>query len=196
MNMQQLQELLGPRDGNVRTLTAGHAVALGAAGGRLDVLAGRVWLTRSGDLADHVVDGGQTLRLPASGNAVIEALSVERPALIAWHPRTWLERLGDAVRAAFGRCWDVVDPARRVGIGALAALAAMLVGAVVFGPLSDARTRALAEPALLHNSAAIKDGAHGAAAATRGHQGDVGAGTRERARLAAQEARRRSAGAA
>ena len=48
----------------LQTLRAGHIVTLGSAGGRLDVLHGRVWLTREGELDDHLVETGQSFSVP------------------------------------------------------------------------------------------------------------------------------------
>jgi hypothetical protein len=169
---------------------------LGASGGTLEVLHGRVWLTRAGDVDDHIVDSGETVTVPASGRAVVEAWDDAQPALVAWQPTPVAERVGSGIRSAFGRCWDVVDPARRVGAGALAALVALLAGALLFGPLSDSRTRALLEPTLLHNSAGARTSIGFDAGTRTGSPNDVSAGARERARVTAQEARRRPAGAA
>jgi hypothetical protein len=196
MNTQQIDASGSDFDASIRTLSAGEVVALGHSGGRLDVLDGQVWLTRSGDMDDHVLGSGATFAVPSSGGVLVEAWSVGRPARIAWHPRSLTERVVDMFRTAFSRCWDLVDPARRVGIGATAAVVALLVGGLLFGPLSDARALALAGPALLHNGTAMNDAARSNAAATRGQAGDAGPGTGERAHRAAQEARRGAAGAA
>src|SRR3982750_3411711 len=87
--------------GAVRTLRAGRVLALGSSGGRLEVLHGRVWLTRAGDIDDHFVDFGQSVVIPAAGRVLVEALDDDRPALIAWSPGTVVDRLGAALRAAF-----------------------------------------------------------------------------------------------
>ena len=73
---------------HVRTLQPGRVVPLGSAGGKLEVLHGRVWLTRAGDRDDHFVDLGQSVVIPASGRVLVEALDDARPALIAWRPGT------------------------------------------------------------------------------------------------------------
>jgi hypothetical protein len=169
---------------------------LGSAGGRLEVLHGRVWLTRTGDLDDHVVESGQSLSIPPSGRALVEAWDDGQPALVAWQPGTFLDRIGAALRSVFGRCWDIVDPARRIGAGSAAAVVALVAGALLFGPLSDARTRALAAPAVLHNSAGTSSRVSLDAGAPRGSSVDAPAGNRERARDAPQEARRHTPGTA
>jgi hypothetical protein len=182
--------------GSVRTLRAGRILSLGSAGGQLEVLHGRVWLTRAGDFDDHVIDTGQGLTVPPSGYALVEAWGDEEPALVAWRPGTILDRIGAGVNAVFGRCWEIVDPVRRIGAGSLAAAVALVSGALLFGPLSDARTHALAASPVLHNSAGTSSRVSLDAGVPKGASVDAGAGHRERARDAAQEARRRTTGAA
>jgi hypothetical protein len=182
--------------GALQTVRAGCIVPLGSAGGRLEVLHGRVWLTRSGELDDHVVESGQSLRIPPSGRVLLEGWDDENPALIAWQPGTTLDRVGAALHTAFGRCWDIVDPARRIGSGSLAAAIALISGALLFGPLSDARTRELAEAQVLHNGAHTSSRVAPDAQATKGSALHVGAGHRERARIVAQEVGRHETGAA
>jgi hypothetical protein len=176
--------------GNVRSLDGGRILPLGTSGGRLEVLHGRVWLTRAGDPDDYFVDLGQSVVVPASGRALVQALDDGEPALIAWRPRTAMDRIGSVIGSTFRHCWDIVDPVRKVGAGALAAAIALVSGALLFGPLSDQRTLTLAEPALLHNSAA-GNARHGAAvpALPRGPRANAGAAEpRDRDRSAAQEA--------
>ena len=61
MHMQDIWSgLVSPRH-RLETLRGGAIMPLGTSGGRLEVLHGRVWLTRSGDLDDHVVDSGAEL---------------------------------------------------------------------------------------------------------------------------------------
>jgi hypothetical protein len=197
MNTQALTFGSGALEGSLRTLRAGSVLPLGSSGGKLEVLHGRVWLTRSGDRDDHFVDFGQSVVIPASGRVLVEALDDAQPALIAWRPGTVLDRVGEALRATFGRCWEIVNPARRIGAGALAAAIALASGALVFGPLSDARTRELAAAGLLHNSAGpnARSGAEVRTTA-RGMRADGGAEPTERARGTTAQARRRTAGAA
>ena len=47
----------------LRHIEPGQALHLGRLGGELTVLEGRLWLTRNGDLGDHVVEPGQRVRL-------------------------------------------------------------------------------------------------------------------------------------
>ena len=181
----------------IETLLPGCAIVpLGSGGGRLEILRGRVWLTRSGDIDDHVVDTGATLAVPAAGQSLIEAWDDTEPALVAWQPTPLRERPGARVRAMFGRCWDIADPLRRLGVGTVAMVAALSVGAFLFGPLSEARTRSLARPTVLHNSGGARTSIGLDAGTRTGSSNDVSADARERARVPAQEARRRAARAA
>ena len=188
--------LVSPRH-RLATLRGGAIMPLGSSGGQLEVLHGRVWLTRSGDLDDYVVESGATLAVPAAARSLIEAWDPSEPALVAWRPTPLAERVGAGLRSMLGRCWDIVDPLRRVEVGVFAAVVALSVGAFVFGPLSESRTRALLAPAtVLHNSAGARTSIGPDAATRTGSPNDVSADARERARVTAQEARRRAARAA
>ena len=180
----------------LQTLRGGAILPLGTGGGRLEVLHGRVWLTRSGDLDDHVVERGAALEVPAAGHSLIEAWDESEPALVAWQPTPLAERLAARTRALFGRCWDIVDPLRRAGVGTVAAVIALSVGAFLFGPLSESRSRALAAPTVLHNSGGARTSIGLDAGTRTGSSNDVSADARERARVTAQEARRRAPRAA
>src|SRR5438309_1635574 len=108
MNTQQVMAALAPARRRLHTLRSGAILPLGSTGGRLEILHGRVWLTRAGDLDDHVVERGQTLAVPATGSALVEAWDDGQPALVAWQPTP----LGERLRWALGRCWEAVDPVR------------------------------------------------------------------------------------
>jgi len=196
MNTQALKSLGRGAPGTVRTLRGGGILPLGSAGGRLEVIRGRVWLTRSGDLEDHVIDSGQGLIVPPSGRTLVEDWGAADPAVVAWRPGSVFDRIVAGARAAFGRCWDIVDPVRRIEVGAFAAILALSLGAFVFGPLSESRTRALAAPTVLHNSAGARTSIGLDAGTRTGSSNDVSADARERARVTAQQARRRPAGPA
>lgn len=74
-------------DRTVRRLAAGEALHLGRLGGDLFVVDGRVWLTRDGDLGDHVIEPGQKIRLDAHENAVIESACTGHALTVHWYPR-------------------------------------------------------------------------------------------------------------
>ena len=65
-------------------LLAGQAVSVGPWPGEIAVVDGRVWLTRSGDAADHVLETGQRWRTSAAQRVVIE--SEGRGATVRWQP--------------------------------------------------------------------------------------------------------------
>ena len=68
-------------------IEAGHSVHLGRLGGELSVLQGRVWLTRDGDLGDHLVEPGQRVRLAVGEHGVVESVDADRSAVFRWNPR-------------------------------------------------------------------------------------------------------------
>src|SRR6476646_5986124 len=105
MNTQLIKSLGRVAPGAVRTLRPGRILPLGSAGGRLQVLPGRVWLTRPGELDDHVLDCGQGLVVPPRGSALVEAWGDSPPALVGWSPPPWLDRIAARVNAAFSRRW-------------------------------------------------------------------------------------------
>jgi quercetin dioxygenase-like cupin family protein len=70
--------------GDVFELARGEVIALhGRRGQILQVSAGRVWLTQSGDPDDHFVAAGEQLALRRNDRVVIEGDS-EGPARVAW----------------------------------------------------------------------------------------------------------------
>jgi len=103
MNAQSMTTRAGSAASALQTLRAGHIVALGSSGGHLDVLHGRVWLTREGELDDHLVETGQSFSVPANGRALVEAWDDEDPALIAWRAGSLLDRASAYVRSALSR---------------------------------------------------------------------------------------------
>jgi Protein of unknown function (DUF2917) len=72
---------------NPRQLASGQAWRLGRLGGDLTVIDGCVWLTRDGDLGDHVIDAGQRLRIGVGENAVIESARTGQAVTLRWDPR-------------------------------------------------------------------------------------------------------------
>jgi len=117
MNTQATGALPALSRDRVEVLAAGRVLPLGAVGGTLEVLGGRVWLTRSGDLDDHFAAAGEVVVVPASGDALVASIDDTTPALVAWRPLGVIERVAAAVRAIGGRCWEIVEPAPRIGAG-------------------------------------------------------------------------------
>jgi hypothetical protein len=69
--------------------------------GCLTVAAGQVWLTRQGDLDDHVLSPGQTVCLRADERVVVEPWASGTLVQLAWRsdqPRARALRWVDAVR--------------------------------------------------------------------------------------------------
>jgi len=64
-------------------IDAGHALRLGRLGGELSVVRGRVWLTRDGDLGDHIVEPAHRVRLGAAENAFVAGLAASGFAALA-----------------------------------------------------------------------------------------------------------------
>jgi hypothetical protein len=196
MNPQQSSAtFLGSVDPQaVRALPAGHVVALGTGGGQVSILSGRVWLTSGSDPDDHVLGAGETFDVREAGPTLVEAWDRSEPAVIAWRPRRFGERLRTRLARSFGHCWDIVHPARRAGVGTVAAVMAVAVIGAVFGPPSEpgANSEApVSRAAVLHNAD------HGAfPEAARGAPADGADDTGSRSPGAAREAGRRAPGAA
>ena len=128
----------------------GRAVRLDPVDGELAVLEGRVWVTRRGDLADHVLAAGQRMRLSARDRAVIEQWRRDQPAMVDWHPgRARRSRLRPGALRRAALAW----PLRAV--------------AAVAGEVARGLQRAEAGVAALARSAA---------ASARRAQGCIGAG--------------------
>jgi hypothetical protein len=195
MNTQEYSFNAGSLSGSAQELGSGQVLTLGASGGELRILSGRIWLTSPGDPSDHVLDAGDFFRVAGSGPTLVEAWDGGTPTCIAWRPRTLIERLRDRVAASRSRCWELVNPSGRAGMGTVAALAGIVAAGLVFGPVSEARIHALvrpaASPAVLHNASGAAPGATEA----RSSLAD-GSDTRDRSSRSAQQARRRAPGAA
>jgi hypothetical protein len=85
--------------------------------GHLTVSAGRVWVTRAGDLDDHVLEAGQELELCAHETVVVGPWRDGTLARLAWRsdqPRALGARAFAALAAA-GRRW-VACGVRAVGL--------------------------------------------------------------------------------
>ncbi|MDQ6683921.1 MAG: DUF2917 domain-containing protein, partial [Pseudomonadota bacterium] len=181
--MNILQQTGVPR----ASVREGQVLRLGRSG-RLGVLAGRVWLTQAGDRRDRVIEAGESVELASSRAALIEGWGGD--AVVAWRPRS-SSPCADVARGFVNRCWQLMHPLARLGLGSAAALTALLIGALVFGPLSEARSQSLANGVSLHNPQQL--GPVLEVETTRHADRSRSA---LRARLAAQEARRRPSGAA
>ena len=91
INSQQSTVLAGDPSVALQ-LASGQVIALGHSGGDIAVIAGRVWLTRSGDPSDHVLGAGEVLKV-GSGGTVVESWNRNAPAVIAWQPKSFGRRL-------------------------------------------------------------------------------------------------------
>ena len=74
-------------EAGTRRIGAGEALHLGHLGGELVAVDGRIWLTRDGDLGDHVIEPGQRVRLAVGENAVIEPARSGASIAVQWNPR-------------------------------------------------------------------------------------------------------------
>ena len=70
----------GARD----VLLGGQAVTVEHWPGEFTVIDGRVWLTRRGDRADHVLERGSRFRLDRGDTAVVESWRADQPAMVRW----------------------------------------------------------------------------------------------------------------
>jgi hypothetical protein len=71
--------LIGPRE----------ALRLDRGGGRLTVLGGSIWLTRSHDASDYLVDRAESFSVAPGDEVVIEVASTGQEAIVHWqaqHP--------------------------------------------------------------------------------------------------------------
>jgi len=70
--------------------------------GRLTVKSGRAWITRRGDLDDHVLSAGQAVDLRADDQVVVEPWDGGTPVRLAWRGaqrRAALLRAAEGLRA-------------------------------------------------------------------------------------------------
>ncbi len=110
-------------------LQPGQTAILGGRRGELTVLDGRVWLTRQGEFADHMLERGATVGVGWAERAVVESWERDRSATVQWRP---VERhaTGQALLA-----------------GGLRGLAAMAFGVATFLARAEAGFAALARSA-------------------------------------------------
>lgn len=71
----------------VQRIEPGRAVRLGRRGGVLSIVEGRAWLTRNGELGDHLLTAGQQVRLGALERAVVEPWDRGVGVALRWQPR-------------------------------------------------------------------------------------------------------------
>jgi hypothetical protein len=97
-----------------------EALRLDRRGGRLTVVSGSIWLTRSHDASDYLVDRAETFTVEPGDCVVIEVANTGHEALVHWQPQPARETL--AVRpAVLGIVAVVVFCLLAVGIALFAA---------------------------------------------------------------------------
>jgi Protein of unknown function (DUF2917) len=79
-------------------LLGGRALTVNSWPGELTVVDGRVWVTRSDDLGDHVLEAGRTIRFGAGAGLVVEPWGAS--ATVQWRRRAQPVRLPDFVVTA------------------------------------------------------------------------------------------------
>jgi Protein of unknown function (DUF2917) len=67
-------------------LAPGQPAFVGHGAGELTVLDGRVWLTRHGDLDDHVLARGARVHIDWAERAVVESWERDQAARVQWRP--------------------------------------------------------------------------------------------------------------
>lgn len=73
--------------GGVVRLHDGAPLRIDHRAGELAVVRGRVWITREGDLDDHVLDAGQSLLLRSASAVVVGQWRASESAVVEWYPR-------------------------------------------------------------------------------------------------------------
>ncbi len=87
MNSRIHASTVGALSDRLQRLEPGRAVRLGRRGGVLSIVEGRAWLTRGGELGDHLVVAGQHVQLGAWERAVIEPWDRDAAVALRWQPR-------------------------------------------------------------------------------------------------------------
>jgi Protein of unknown function (DUF2917) len=110
-------------------LAPGRPTFIGQGAGELSVLDGRVWLTRGGDLDDHVLARGDRVDIDWAERAVVESWERDRSATLQWRPierRAPNQALAGALRglAALAGAAAFVLARAEAGFAALARSAA------------------------------------------------------------------------
>ena len=88
------------RQGTPFMLLVGQAVPVSPWPGELTVVDGRVWMTRQGDLQDHLLEPGRSVRLEPHAGAVIEPWAAGASATVQWRRLPQPIRLPGFVAAA------------------------------------------------------------------------------------------------
>lgn len=81
----------------------GQPVAVNRLGGEFSVISGRVWLTRSGDLEDHVLAGGERVQLLPDEQVLIEPFARDEPAVVYFKSRSPARPVAAAAYSAAAR---------------------------------------------------------------------------------------------
>lgn len=108
----------------------GQPLRMQRAAGEFAVLEGRVWLTRRGDLDDHVFGAGESFVLEPSDDVVIEPWRHDEPARLAWQPSVQVPRVERLGRDLLGSLL------RRLAAVALAAAEGLRRAGVAFDALA------------------------------------------------------------
>jgi len=108
--------------GELLRIDPSEAMRLDRLGGELTVVSGRIWLTRDGDLGDHFIEPGQTVRLGIDEQAVVESARTGEPVALRWNPRR--QSLAGALLAAPLRGLALLTGLLASGFAALARSAA------------------------------------------------------------------------
>ncbi len=117
------------RGGSFRTVRH-EPIRLPQADAEFSVAGGRVWVTRLGDLDDHILEAGQRLQLRRGDDVIVQSWDRDQPAIFDWRPAAGVpqpRRLAAAgLRAVAGLAAGFAGGLRRAeaGLDALARSAA------------------------------------------------------------------------
>lgn len=87
MNLQDFAVAAKGRVERRERLVAGELLRVGPWPGELRVIDGRVWLTRTGDPDDHVLQPGDRLLLERGRDALVESWDPAEGATVQWVPQ-------------------------------------------------------------------------------------------------------------
>lgn len=107
----------------------GEPLRIDSGVGEIDVKTGRVWITRRGDLDDHILAAGERMAVLPGDAAVVEAWRQGERATIVWRPARQPRVLGvlpgAAVALGFGGVAAAADFSAAVLRGAASRLSAL-----------------------------------------------------------------------